>query len=104
MTATLAPSFPPHPRRFAELERSLGEAERARAVYELAIAQQVLDMPEVLWKVRDGRYKGKRAGIAADARGSAAAAVEKWDVRKLCSRTPACLPCRPAAKTGQCCS
>jgi hypothetical protein len=52
VTATLAPSFPPHPRRFAELERSLGEAERARAVYELAIAQQVLDMPEVLWKVR----------------------------------------------------
>lgn len=36
--------------RFADLERSLGEAERARAVYELAIAQPVLDMPEVLWK------------------------------------------------------
>lgn len=40
----------PHP-RFADLERSLGESERARAVYELAIAQPVLDMPEVLWKV-----------------------------------------------------
>ena len=39
------------PLRFADLERSLGEAERARAVYELAIAQPVLDMPEVLWKV-----------------------------------------------------
>lgn len=38
--------------RFADLERSLGEAERARAVYELAIGQPVLDMPEVLWKVR----------------------------------------------------
>jgi hypothetical protein len=44
--------FPSH--RFAELERSLGEADRARAVYELAIAQPVLDMPEVLWKVRWG--------------------------------------------------
>lgn len=25
--------------------------DRARAIYELAIAQPVLDMPEVLWKV-----------------------------------------------------
>lgn len=33
--------------RFAELERSLGEAERARGIYELAIAQPLLDMPEV---------------------------------------------------------
>lgn len=37
--------------KFAELERSLGEAERARAIYELAIGQPVLDMPELLWKV-----------------------------------------------------
>lgn len=40
--------------RFAELERSLGESERARGVYELAIAQPVLDMPELLWKVGRG--------------------------------------------------
>ncbi len=26
--------------------------DRARAIYELAIAQPVLDMPEVLWKAR----------------------------------------------------
>ncbi|KAG5185208.1 hypothetical protein JKP88DRAFT_207999 [Tribonema minus] len=36
--------------RFAELERTLGEDERARAVFELAIAQPALDMPEALWK------------------------------------------------------
>lgn len=54
------PAPAPHPSttRFADLERSLGEAERARAVYELAIAQPVLDMPEVLWKVRWGRAAG----------------------------------------------
>jgi predicted TPR repeat methyltransferase len=33
--------------KFAELERSLGETERARAVFELAITQPMLDMPEV---------------------------------------------------------
>ncbi len=37
--------------RFAELEGSeLKEADRARAIYELAIGQPVLDMPEALWK------------------------------------------------------
>lgn len=45
------PHIPLLPTRFADLERSLGEAERARAVYELAITQPVLDMPEILWKV-----------------------------------------------------
>lgn len=48
------PHLPTLKCRFADLERSLGESERARAVYELAIAQPVLDMPEVLWKVRQG--------------------------------------------------
>ena len=38
--------------RFAELEKSLGEAARCRAIFELAITQPVLDMPEILWKVR----------------------------------------------------
>lgn len=42
---------PPPLRRYAELERTLGEAQRTRAIYELAIAQPVLDMPEALWKV-----------------------------------------------------
>lgn len=64
------PPFLPHPPtlqcRFADLERSLGESERARAVYELAIAQPVLDMPEVLWKVRWGG-----AGQAVSCSGSA---------------------------------
>jgi crooked neck len=32
------------------LERSLSETERARAIFELAIAQPKLDMPELLWK------------------------------------------------------
>lgn len=36
--------------KFAELERSLAEAERARGIFELAITQPLLDMPEVLWK------------------------------------------------------
>lgn len=36
--------------RFADLERSLGENTRARAVFEVAISQPSLDMPEVLWK------------------------------------------------------
>ena len=39
--------------KFAEFEQQyLGEVGRARAIYELAIAQPILDMPEVLWKVR----------------------------------------------------
>ncbi|CAM9184148.1 unnamed protein product [Ascophyllum nodosum] len=36
--------------KFAGLEASVGETERARAVFELAIRQPVLDMPETLWK------------------------------------------------------
>jgi crooked neck len=36
--------------RFAGLERAVGEDDRARAVYELAVGQPVLDMPETLWK------------------------------------------------------
>jgi len=37
--------------KYAELERSLVETERARAIFELAISQPALDMPELLWKV-----------------------------------------------------
>ncbi|BFG34882.1 hypothetical protein CerSpe_211560 [Prunus speciosa] len=36
--------------KYAELEKSLCETERTRAVFELAIAQPALDMPELLWK------------------------------------------------------
>ncbi|MCO5563477.1 hypothetical protein L7F22_017119 [Adiantum nelumboides] len=35
--------------KFAELEGSLGETERGRSIFELAIAQPVLDRPELLW-------------------------------------------------------
>ncbi|XP_044729166.1 protein crooked neck [Chrysoperla carnea] len=36
--------------KFAELETLLGDIDRARAIYELAIVQPRLDMPELLWK------------------------------------------------------
>ncbi|KAK0941418.1 NineTeen Complex (NTC) component [Friedmanniomyces endolithicus] len=36
--------------KFAELERGLDDLERARAIYEIAVNQPVLDMPELLWK------------------------------------------------------
>ncbi|XP_074567054.1 uncharacterized protein LOC141823689 [Curcuma longa] len=36
--------------KYAEFERTLNETERARALFELAIAQPALDMPELLWK------------------------------------------------------
>lgn len=36
---------------YAELERSLCETDRARAIFELATTQCVLDTPELLWKV-----------------------------------------------------
>ncbi|KAI9252675.1 hypothetical protein BY458DRAFT_522730 [Sporodiniella umbellata] len=37
--------------KFTELERDvLGETERCRAIFDLAIAQSALDMPELLWK------------------------------------------------------
>lgn len=36
--------------KFAELERALDDLDRTRAIFELAIDQPVLDMPELLWK------------------------------------------------------
>lgn len=36
--------------KFAELETLLGDTSRSRAIYELAINQPRLDMPELLWK------------------------------------------------------
>ncbi|KAI5310369.1 NineTeen Complex (NTC) component [Ascosphaera atra] len=53
--------------KFAELERGLDDLERARAIYELGIAQEVLDMPELLWKAYidfeeyEGEYERTRA-------------------------------------------
>nr|XP_029121335.1 LOW QUALITY PROTEIN: crooked neck-like protein 1 [Elaeis guineensis] len=52
--------------KYAELERSLSETERARAIFELAIAQPALDMPELLWKayidfeISEGEYERTR--------------------------------------------
>ncbi|KAF2546826.1 hypothetical protein F2Q70_00020631 [Brassica cretica] len=37
-------------RKYAELERSLAETERSRVIFELAISQPALDIPELLWK------------------------------------------------------
>ncbi|CAK4071452.1 unnamed protein product [Aphanomyces euteiches] len=46
--------FTPHNclawKQYADLENSVGETARARAVYELAIQQSVLDKPEMMWK------------------------------------------------------
>ena len=36
--------------KFAELEKMLGDSDRARGLYEIAVAQPLLDMPEVIWK------------------------------------------------------
>ena len=36
--------------KYAELESILGDIERARAIYELAVDQLRLDMPEIVWK------------------------------------------------------
>ncbi|KAH9775202.1 Crooked neck protein [Citrus sinensis] len=53
--------------KYAELEKSLDENERARAIFELAIAQPALDMPELLWKayidfeISQGEYERTRA-------------------------------------------
>ncbi|KAL9443022.1 hypothetical protein AB3S75_016392 [Citrus x aurantiifolia] len=53
--------------KYAELEKSLDETERARTIFELAIAQPVLDLPELLWKayidfeISQGEYARTRA-------------------------------------------
>ena len=36
--------------KYADLEHTLGEVDRVRSIYELAVDQGMLDMPEVLWK------------------------------------------------------
>nr|CAG4643749.1 EOG090X01R1 [Lepidurus arcticus] len=53
--------------KYAELETLLGDVERARAIYELAIRQPRLDMPEILWKayidfeIEQSEYENARA-------------------------------------------
>ncbi|QDZ19359.1 hypothetical protein A3770_02p18770 [Chloropicon primus] len=37
--------------KFTELEKNLGEVERTRAIFELAVQQTMLDKPENLWKM-----------------------------------------------------
>lgn len=52
--------------KFAELERGLDDLERARAIFELAVGQAQLDMPELLWKAyidfeeEEGEYEKTR--------------------------------------------
>lgn len=36
--------------QYSEMEAILGDIDRARAIFELAIAQTLLDMPEVLYQ------------------------------------------------------
>lgn len=36
--------------KFSELERMLGDLDRTRGIFEIAVSQPELDMPEVLWK------------------------------------------------------
>ncbi|EMD91840.1 hypothetical protein COCHEDRAFT_1194569 [Bipolaris maydis C5] len=53
--------------KFAELERGLDDLDRARAIFELAVEEQQLDMPELLWKAYidfeegEGEYDRTRA-------------------------------------------
>ncbi|RYP66966.1 hypothetical protein DL769_005882 [Monosporascus sp. CRB-8-3] len=53
--------------KFAELERGLDDLERTRAIFELAISQPDLDMPELVWKAyidfeeEEGEYDRTRA-------------------------------------------
>ncbi|EEY19008.1 NineTeen Complex (NTC) component [Verticillium nonalfalfae] len=52
--------------KFAELERGLDDLDRTRAIFELAVGQPVLDMPELLWKAyidfeeEEGEYERAR--------------------------------------------
>jgi crooked neck len=52
--------------KFAELERGLDDLKRARAIYELGLGQDTLDMPELLWKAyidfeeEEGAYENTR--------------------------------------------
>lgn len=53
--------------KFAELERGLDDLDRTRAIFELAVEQPQLDMPELLWKAyidfeeEEGEYERTRS-------------------------------------------
>lgn len=53
--------------KFSELERGLDDLDRARGIFELAVNQPVLDMPELLWKAyidfeeEEGEYARTRS-------------------------------------------
>ncbi|KAH8028453.1 hypothetical protein HPB51_016904 [Rhipicephalus microplus] len=52
--------------KYAELETILGDVERARAIFEIAISQPRLDMPEVIWKSYvDFEIEQEQYGLAA---------------------------------------
>lgn len=52
--------------KFAELERGLDDLDRARGIFELAVGEPLLDMPELLWKAyidfeeEEGEYERAR--------------------------------------------
>jgi len=52
--------------KFSELERGLDDMDRTRAIFELAVTQPILDMPELLWKAyidfeeEEGEYERTR--------------------------------------------
>ena len=68
---TLAPAAAASWLRLADLEKSLGEDARARAVLELAIAQPALDAPEAVWKAAIGAARATRKARAATRGGTA---------------------------------
>ncbi|KAL2122550.1 hypothetical protein VTJ04DRAFT_3005 [Mycothermus thermophilus] len=53
--------------RWANLERGLEDYDRTRAIFEVAISQPILDMPEIVWKAyidfeeEEGQYERTRA-------------------------------------------
>lgn len=67
--------------RFAELEVMLSEAGRARGLYELAISQPVLDMPEAVWKAYidfEISQVGSGSNQCWDGQNRAATARQSW--------------------------
>jgi crooked neck len=52
--------------KYSELERGLDDSDRARAIFELAVSQSALDMPELAWKAyidfeeEEGEYERTR--------------------------------------------
>ena len=68
--------------KFAELEKSLAETERTRAIFEIAVGMDQLDQPEILWKayIDFETEEGERGRCRAlyGASSSAAQHVKVW--------------------------